>query len=275
MFPLRLIRGVCLSLASDWGAKNYGHFLLDCLPRLHLFWAAGYSLDQVDSVYLPEPPSAHAASLFHKLGIPKEKVVWADSGVVVRPERLMIPSFPGVRRNYPDWVPRFLAEMFRPPVPGPRDRRLYLRRKSATRKIQNEDALLDVLLDFGFEICEAGAAQDEAKMLSEARCVIGAHDAGLANLAFCQPGTLVIEIIPSDHIYPYYYTLADSARLRYGYMAGISVGHRPKGSFGPSPFDLRVDKETLRATLSMLAATSDLASEDFGVPIPCVAPLIE
>ena len=40
--------GTSLSLASDFAGHSYGHYLLDSIPRLHLFLAAGFTLDAVD-----------------------------------------------------------------------------------------------------------------------------------------------------------------------------------------------------------------------------------
>jgi hypothetical protein len=43
----RHLRGTCLSIASEWGTLNYGHFLLDCVSRLHLFAQAGFPVEQI------------------------------------------------------------------------------------------------------------------------------------------------------------------------------------------------------------------------------------
>ena len=84
----------------------------------------------------------------------------------------------------------------------------------------------------------------------QAAVVVGAHGAGLANLAFCRRGTRVIEIIPTDNAHPFYYSLALAAQLDYGYLVGRSIVERDAGAFGPSPYDFDVDLDELAAALA-------------------------
>src|SRR5687768_871766 len=66
-FPATIeLRGSCLSLVSDWSCRNFAHFLLDGLGRLAVFRDAGFSLDDVDYVCCPSPPTATAARLFER-----------------------------------------------------------------------------------------------------------------------------------------------------------------------------------------------------------------
>jgi capsular polysaccharide biosynthesis protein len=80
--------------------------------------------------------------------------------------------------------------------------------------------------------------------------VIGASGSALADLVFCQPGTRVLELIPSDHVVSYWYTVADSGGLRYGYLVGESETHRAAGTPGPSLADFRVDEDQFRLALA-------------------------
>lgn len=104
------LRGTSLSLASDFAGRSYGHYLLDSLPRMHLFLAAGLTLDAVDHVLCHRPPTAEAALHFSRLAVPPEKCVWLTDETAWRPERLLAPSFPGTKRNYPRWVATFLKQ---------------------------------------------------------------------------------------------------------------------------------------------------------------------
>jgi len=45
--------GTSLLLASDFAGHSYGHYLLASLPWMHLFLAAGFTLDAVDHVLCP------------------------------------------------------------------------------------------------------------------------------------------------------------------------------------------------------------------------------
>jgi hypothetical protein len=245
------LNGTCLSLASDWASCNYSHFLLDSVSRLDLFTRAGYTMETVDFVYLPRPPSPAAALLLKRLGIPLSKCIWAAEHVSVTADIIIAPSFPGLRRNYPPWVPEFLKSLFHTQNTIA-DRYLYLRRQSAHRTLQHEERILRTVLSAGFDIIDLENIVDAQKLFSEARFVIGAHDAGLAHLAFCPTTTSVLELLPTDHIFPYYYTLAESAGLRYSYLAGQSAANRPPGSWGPSQVDFSVDEQEFDSALGQI-----------------------
>jgi capsular polysaccharide biosynthesis protein len=121
-------------------------------------------------------------------------------------------------------------------------RRLYITRGGGTRKVTNESALVAHLNEAGFEIYDPSRHLDPWLDFSQATAVIGPHGAGLTDLAFCLPGTAVLELLPSDHVYPYYCSLSQAAGLRYGYLIGQSERQRSKRTFGPSPYDFVVNE---------------------------------
>ena len=252
--PFKVVRlgGTCLSLASDSAGTNYGHFLLDGLCRFDLFQRAGFSIGGVDHVFCAVP-SANAWRLLERLGIPRAKCFTAAPDTAVQADLVLAPSFPGTRRSYPRWVAQFLrgALLSRPVRPR---RRLYIPR-ATTRKIVNEEELLPVVAAHGFEVFDPLAHAWPPGHFAEASIVVGAHGAGLADLAFCQPGSRVLELIPSDHISPYWYTLAAAAELRHRYLIGRSVVERKLGYLaGPSPYDFHVDPVEFRRALDSVVA---------------------
>ena len=87
---------------------------------------------------------------------------------------------------------------------------------------------------------------------AEAEVVIGAHGAALANLAFCQPGTKVFELMPSDHVFPHWYTLSAAADLNYNLIIGKSEKERQLPKFGPSPYDFFIDPIIFEKALTEL-----------------------
>jgi capsular polysaccharide biosynthesis protein len=240
MMPPRRLKGVCLSLASDFSVKNYGHFLLDCLGRFGLFLAAGFKLSDVDYIYCPKPFGKTATKVMTDLGIPLSKCIWSDDVAAVSADIILAPSFPGTRRNYPRWLAEFLQRPYRP-APPRSDRRLYIPRQG-TRNVANQARIIPILEKYGFEIYDYTKYSDEPSYFSTADMIIGAHGAGLTNIVFCQENTKVLELIPSDHVHPYFFTLAESARLDYAYLVGDSLGTRPENAYGPSPFDFCLDE---------------------------------
>ncbi|MCY7419168.1 MAG: glycosyltransferase family 61 protein [Chloroflexi bacterium] len=237
------LRGALLSIGSDYARGNYGHFLLDSVPRIALVEGAGVSWDDVDHVYC-SIPSASAGRLLDQLGVPTDRRVLATPGVAIRPDTGIVTSYPGSRRNYPRWMVEFLRERLGVSAAAP-SRRLYIPR-TGHRQISNLDDLMPLLEQHGFEIFEpTNGGEDPRHAFAEAEVVVGGHGAGLADLVFSRPGTRVLELVPDSHAMPFYMTLSGSADLRYGYLLGTG-----QPSAEPKPkWDYRIDPDEFRAAL--------------------------
>jgi capsular polysaccharide biosynthesis protein len=59
-------------------------------------------------------------------------------------------------------------------------------------------------------------AVDQILLFQSAEFVIGAHGAGLSNLLFCEPGTKVIELMPSVEFRSYFWFISQKLDLVYG-----------------------------------------------------------
>lgn len=250
--PGTALPGTSLSLASDFAGRSYGHYLLDSLSRMHLFWSAGFTLDAVDRVICHRPPSAEAARHFARLGVPPEKCVWLAEDVVWLPERLLSPSFPGSRRNYPRWVPAFLKETCGPAPTSPH-RRLWIRR-TGRRSVSNAIEVDRLMERHGFETYDASTAANPAEDFAAASVVVSPHGGVLADLAFCGPGTRVLELLPTDHPAPYYFTLSVAAGLEYRCLVCRSLDERSGEFRTPSASDFMVDLAELAAALDLLGS---------------------
>ncbi len=246
----KYLKGNCLTLASDFAVENYAHFLLDCIARLELLKKAGFRISEIDYFFCPKPPSRTAQLIFDKLGIPNDKCIWADDNWdrIVSTEKLLAPTFPGVRRNYPRWVPAFLKSELLCELPSNK-RRLYISRTGCRRNVVNEEAIEFILRKYNFEIYNPAEHENQPFDFAEAAIVVGPHGGGLSNLAFCRQGTKVLELIPSDHIYPYYYTLSNAAVLEYSCMVCQSTHERGQDAWGPSSYDFYVDEKEFDNTL--------------------------
>ena len=193
------LKGICLSINSINSSLNYGHFLTDCVGRIALFEKAGYTFSDVDYIYMPKPFTPQLRNMFDKLNIPIEKCIWPNPGV--RPlyiEKLIAPSFPGERRNYPKWLPPFLkAKLLDSANLKKPTRRLFISRYGCKRNISNEKSIENILLKYNFEVYRPTKNENPPQDFSEAKIVIGPHGAGLSDIVFCQPGAKFIELIPT------------------------------------------------------------------------------
>jgi capsular polysaccharide biosynthesis protein len=108
------------------------------------------------------------------------------------------------------------------PVPRPWRRLLLSRRQARNRRCCNEDQLLAALTPLGFERVdlEQRSVQDQWQLFAEAAIVMGVHGAGFTNLVACQPGALVVELVPDQGPYSHYYLMASALGLRHGHLIG-------------------------------------------------------
>jgi capsular polysaccharide biosynthesis protein len=67
---------------------------------------------------------------------------------------------------------------------------------------------------------EKMSVAEQARAFRSARVVVGAHGAALANLAFCRPGTRVIELFSPHYVNPCYWSLCTAAGLLHGGVIG-------------------------------------------------------
>ena len=79
--------------------------------------------------------------------------------------------------------------------------------------------------------CGKLSIQEQAEIFGSADVVVGAHGAALTNLAFCQPGTRVVELFSPHYVNPCYRDLCVAAGLRHAAVIGdgkdweLSVKH--------------------------------------------------
>jgi capsular polysaccharide biosynthesis protein len=243
------LAGETLVLASDWAAGNYGHFLLDVLPRVDLIERAGWRLDNFDHILAPLHLKSFAP-LLEQLGVPLNRVRCCANVAGYTCERLVAPTFPGVRRSLPPWGAAFLrARAAKQASESGNMRRLYIPRDT-TRRIINEEELIERLVSYGFEIFRPATSQEDPRQaFAGAEVVVGAHGAGLADIVFAPKSSLLVEIVPSDHIFPYWFCSAASAGVRHVGAVAESLGHRGRDAWGPSPFDIEAPIELIERAL--------------------------
>ncbi len=237
---LKRVHGTCLSLLSEYSSDNYGHHLMDALSRVGLARDAGFTSEHIDHYYLHPPSSPSAKQMMQALGIELDKCIWANevSGIVA--DRLIATSFPGTKRNYSAMVPQTLRRPFETSQPPCTFRKIYIPRRG-TRKLSNGAEIEAIAQRSGFEIYDFRKIANEFEYLREASIIVGPHGSDLSNIAVCQAGTKVLELIPSDHVHPYFYTIAEGAGLDYSFIVGESEFERPAGTVGPSPYDFSID----------------------------------
>jgi hypothetical protein len=241
----RQLKGLSLLLTSEFASNNYGHFLLDGLGRLAIFQKYDIALiDKCDWIIVSGPESRWKSKLLNRLQIPSSKTIWASKNDAFHCEQLYAASFPGIKRFYSSWLCEYFSKsIITPDQKTIKNRRLFISRKGTNRNIINEKKIAELAARFNFEPYLPENSDDAIADFINAEAVIGAHGAGLTDILFMQPKAKVLELMPSDHVYSYFYSLALSAKLDYTMIVGNSLQERPKNTWGPSPYDFEVNEK--------------------------------
>jgi capsular polysaccharide biosynthesis protein len=98
--------------------------------------------------------------------------------------------------------------------------------------------LLEKLRLLGFQCIdlEGLGLLEQAEIFSRADCVIAPHGAGLTNILFCRPGTIVVDIFAPTYVNACYWVMANELGLAYSYLLG--EGPRPPRGIDP---DRKID----------------------------------
>ena len=203
-------------LAAPQG-KNYYHWLLDVLPRVHLLkrWDG-----VIEKYAVPEGLSDVQIESLQLLGIGESKLLRLQPTTRLRCQQLYAPSLPGSEGCYPPWARAFLQETFLPLAvqTAGQGSRIYVRRGlKAQRPVQNEAELIAELEQRGFHTVslETLSFLQQVAVFRDARLVVAAHGAGLANLVFSHQAAL-LELFSPEYLRPdCFFTLARQAGHRY------------------------------------------------------------
>ncbi len=250
--PLQKLSGTTVTLAAISGG-TYFHWLTDVLPRLALLEKAGIRLADVDRFIVNDSRAPFLRKTLDLLGIPEKKRVFTSARFHAQCETLLVPSMPGPSGQCPQWAIAFLRETFFPKIErGSAPQRIYIsRQRSRYRRLLNEAPVRDLLLSRGFRevFLEELPFIKQVELFASASAVVAPHGAGLTNLAFCSPGTKVLELFSPNYVNECFWDLAEETRLDYHYLLG--EGKQPAENADPHRVeeDIRVDCEKLRRTL--------------------------
>jgi hypothetical protein len=224
--PARRLRGTCAVLVDQFYAPNYAHWLLDWLPRLHIYRSLDFG--SIDHVLVNSVSQPYERDHLARLGVSPEQVVEAVASPLIEPDVLLIrsanllvfhPAFFGA-----DWALSFLRRSLLPSeTPSTKKRRLFISRSDAAgRHLEREDEVFEALRAFGVERLRLSelSAEDQACAFRDAELVVGVHGAGLANLVFCSPATAVLEIFSPLYGTTTFFDIAQARGLRYACLQG-------------------------------------------------------
>ncbi len=225
-FPEKLqkINGTVAVIAQK-GGRNYYHWMTEALPRIYMLVKSGIKYDYL---YVPFILHEFQKVTLNMLGIDPDKIIQGESDTLLQAEQLIIPSMPSISTVSPLWVIDFLQNMFSNQKKNLCkkyvSKNIYVSRKCAEqRKITNEEELITLLkqyFDIVPVILEEFSVEEQAELFCNAEIIIAPHGAGLTNLVFAKPNTLVIEIF-QYRLDETFWLLSQQLKLRHFCILGI------------------------------------------------------
>lgn len=211
------------ALGGYVGSRNYAHWWMNVVPALMV---PPFETAFADTVLLlPEIRSAWQSGTLDLFPEIRSRSLYVGENTAVACKQLLY--VPRVTQS--DVAPHpFRRRMLdivkeRAQAGRTRDRRIIISRKdAANRPLTNEPELIAIAAEFGFEpaVLSGKSVTEQIRLFASASHVIGAHGAGLVNVLFCQPGSVLFELHLSSALVWSIRRMAAISRLRYGCMIG-------------------------------------------------------
>jgi capsular polysaccharide biosynthesis protein len=203
LLPKKILRGNLLVL-NHWGSRNYGHFVLDSLPGIFLFYR---EILQGRLRIVTGTLQYWQREFLEILGVNGRQIISVENDAFVRCESLVWPSSVQGNLHRPSPFTRivgtYLAALIGDQGSTAVPERIYISRarmkdNSLSRKLENEADLIRHLLQLGFTVVypEQQSVAEQIALFSKARVIVGESGAGMANIIFAPPSCSVIEIMP-------------------------------------------------------------------------------
>ena len=228
---LKKFSGSVLSLLTGGaGNNNYWHWVYDVLPRIELCKKV-CNIEMINFFLLPSLEKKFQNETLDFLNIPKKKRLSSKRFRHIEAKELIVTDHPIVVtnnatkdiQNIPVWILDWLKDNFARNIKSEtKKNKIYIERDNNSsndqpaRSIINEKEVKQYLHDNNFISVKLGEIEfkQQVNLFKNADCIIGLHGAGFANLAFCEPGTKIIEL-KSSNAGPVIENLAKKNNLNY------------------------------------------------------------
>ncbi len=246
------------------GCDNYYHWIVDYLPRLEAL-EQHPQYKELKFLMNSNITGYQKASL-EAIGFDIDRIVATEKAQVYEIEELIIPHMTNrffTDGYVPDWMRccattqnlGWLRESYKDFMKPRNDlpKRIFLSRAGAKfRRCVNEEAVLKLAKDYGFEIVanENLSFTDQIALYSGIEAVMGPHGAGFTNTVFSSPGTHVIEMFPGSHA-PEFYKVTSDLMGHHHHSINGDIVHAMK-PLGPEFWDFEVDLEHIKHALEQV-----------------------
>ncbi|OYX77241.1 MAG: hypothetical protein B7Y77_02445 [Bradyrhizobium sp. 35-63-5] len=216
--PLQSIDKTCIYLSLRSDEINIYHWIFEVLPRLRCLELMP-SLRSIP-LLIRKPLTEFQLKTLELMGVQNPLLI--SDGHSLRMKSLIFPSVscpsaihPGVTR----WLRNALIGKLEKLT---KKRRLYVSRSDSTRRIINEELLINRLKPLGFEVLVMTALtpMEQIDAFRAAEIVVMPHGAAGAHMIFAPLDCKLIELQSPQHLNSSYLTLAKGLGQKYGYIFG-------------------------------------------------------
>ncbi|RFZ90395.1 glycosyltransferase family 61 protein [Mucilaginibacter conchicola] len=209
---------------NAWSSNHY-HWIVDFLPKLTLV------IDELPNYVLLLPDSDYArqtgAKLLETFNLKPKRIEWIKPKQFVAAHNLkFIPPIVATGKTHDELMLK-LRSRLRFDNPNPQERIYVTRRKAASRKVLNEDKVIELLQRYNFKTIafEELSIEEQVKTMANTKVMISIHGAGITNSIFMPPSGSIIEF-RRNKVYhnQCYWHLAKAIQLNYYYLFGAPDG---------------------------------------------------
>lgn len=231
-------------LVHKYGFRNYGHWLIEMLPKLYFFKKSSFFSKNVKLLLGELPPSMKEVVLssLSILGYSEDDVVFLKNAVYVKRCLYVSPA-----SMHPYWLcseindfHKFLScEVHKQKsgvcsFNGKFSKIFVTRRGKSNRKLANGLEIENYFSSKGFVIIDPAelSFNDQVLVFSSAFIIAGIAGAGMTNAVFARKNALVIHIVPPTMPNLFFYQLASICGHKYIEIRGRQ--RENQGMFSPS-----------------------------------------
>lgn len=206
-------------LTDDW-SNNYFHWHIDVIQRLLMIREL---FDTKEPLILLPGRLRACHFIVDSINLLNLKIRFIDDDEFVKVKRLLLPNYyfpPGViDENRVQAIKKVILPYYNPEFKS--YEKIYISRASAgRRKVVNEIELIRFLTNEGFHIiqCDSLTLSEQASVFKNTKILISNHGAGLTNMMYMKPNT-VIELRGKKSFRQWcYFEMASVFRHQYFYL---------------------------------------------------------
>jgi capsular polysaccharide biosynthesis protein len=243
-------------LCAKRGGVNYGHFMLEMLPKAHLGskYLRAHAIEPEGLRFIVCQPDTMLwqvmINAFALLEIDPGRLI-PISGAPVHFRELIVLDGLSEHGSYMSPLVFECLDQLAGPIPAGPARKLFVSRpERSPRRFSNEREIMDMLRAEGFQAITPGALPltQQIAAFKGARTIFGAMGAGMTNIAFAESGAAVTVFAPMGMPDTFFWFIATHRHHAYREVRCQQVGPLR----GPAPWDAEIylPPATLRSVLA-------------------------